>query len=466
MSRTKEILLSSSNMVVGGEVEEDRLARFALYHELNPYCNEIGFFDDAPFRVVFLTVVFCEDKPEPIYISRLDKREATISVNICFHIDEVSGKPFDVVYGLYRYWGLTAMIELGKKFGLPYRPWEELRQKAPRADIEAVTKEAMENAYEPTRMEYLIWEYENDFLKDQFFIGLARAEIARIEREKAYQVCGKPYRSEKLLLGAYQFARKGVVEHDQPAMRAICMELDPFFDEIGFFEKAPFQRVQVVFAYYKKKAEHAYLYKLHPKEVPPAVFSYIDVYIKDLDRKPFEEVHRVLRDAALTTLIDVGQKYDLPCAKWEELKQTPPPSGLYDRVREEAQMLEAYRRLEAKNAVESAVASDSAAATKETAGPPPLDELLSGVRDKESLLDFIDHLLKDYDRSKDDWEHITVESYLQTIQAWIEENYDAFAKEQKSDTPPAFPPSPGPHPDSAWHLIALLLYMGKDYHGT
>ncbi|EOO26055.1 hypothetical protein ICM_00361 [Bacillus cereus BAG1X2-3] len=45
-------------------------------------------------------------------------------------------------------------------------------------------------------------------------------------------------------------------------------------------------------------------------------------------------------------------------------------------------------------------------------------ELISDVDSKEKLLEFLFHLQKDFKENQDEWENITLEDYLESMEAW------------------------------------------------
>ncbi|MEB9656614.1 hypothetical protein P4J32_03010, partial [Bacillus cereus] len=46
-------------------------------------------------------------------------------------------------------------------------------------------------------------------------------------------------------------------------------------------------------------------------------------------------------------------------------------------------------------------------------------ELATGVDSKEKLVEFLFYLQKDFKENKDEWENITLEDYLESLEAWL-----------------------------------------------
>lgn len=90
-----------------------------------------------------------------------------------------------------------------------------------------------------------------------------------------------------------------------------------------------------------------------------------------------------------------------------------------------------------------------------------LYEILEQVKDKESFLKFVDALIEDrvkashfekrrpsgYQLSSDDWQSVTIESYLESAARWLT-NY------QWKDGNPN---------EMSWKRMAVFLYCGKIY---
>ena len=51
-------------------------------------------------------------------------------------------------------------------------------------------------------------------------------------------------------------------------------------------------------------------------------------------------------------------------------------------------------------------------------------ELISDVGSKEKLLEFLFHLQKDFKENQDEWENITLEDYLESMEAWVNDCED------------------------------------------
>lgn len=81
-----------------------------------------------------------------------------------------------------------------------------------------------------------------------------------------------------------------------------------------------------------------------------------------------------------------------------------------------------------------------------------MKEILSNVKSKEDLIEFINVLIKDIYDKPVDLEVNPLIVYLESIQSWIED-MDGYYINTKQDIPR----------DIDWNFIATLLYIGKIY---
>ena len=87
---------------------------------------------------------------------------------------------------------------------------------------------------------------------------------------------------------------------------------------------------------------------------------------------------------------------------------------------------------------------------QEDEGKNDWDKCIDGVTDKESLLHFMKMLINDYRENSQEWEHDSIDEYLDAMTAWVND----FSKCQYNDID--------------WNkidysVIARILYMGKIY---
>ncbi len=77
---------------------------------------------------------------------------------------------------------------------------------------------------------------------------------------------------------------------------------------------------------------------------------------------------------------------------------------------------------------------------------------LEKVKTKQELIVFIKSLRDDFKNNKDDWQNWTLESYLEAVEAWLND----------SD---GLPMNTGQKIEelSKWELVATILYVGKIY---
>lgn len=78
------------------------------------------------------------------------------------------------------------------------------------------------------------------------------------------------------------------------------------------------------------------------------------------------------------------------------------------------------------------------------------DKYIEGVTDKESLLHFMKMLIDDYRKNPQEWEHDSIDEYLDAMMAWVHD----FSKSKYNDID-------WNHID--YSLLARILYSGKIY---
>jgi len=76
-----------------------------------------------------------------------------------------------------------------------------------------------------------------------------------------------------------------------------------------------------------------------------------------------------------------------------------------------------------------------------------LFEKCKNVESKDDLIQFIKDLRHDLQVNPHEWENLTLEAFLEAMEAWLEDSKDAgFLPEQPE-----------------WKSLAAILYMGKLY---
>ncbi|MEC2560264.1 hypothetical protein P9W86_27195 [Bacillus cereus] len=79
-------------------------------------------------------------------------------------------------------------------------------------------------------------------------------------------------------------------------------------------------------------------------------------------------------------------------------------------------------------------------------------ELANGVDSKEKLVEFLFYFQKDFKENKDEWENITLEDYLESMEAWLNDCDGAFRN--KGEEMPK---------NISWNFIATVLLAGSYY---
>ncbi len=88
-------------------------------------------------------------------------------------------------------------------------------------------------------------------------------------------------------------------------------------------------------------------------------------------------------------------------------------------------------------------------------------ELIDSVHDKETFVEFIKALSNDFLSYQDEWENLTVDHYLESISAWMNDmsdeqykkNMKMFEKNTETKIPENIP----------WRYIANIFFAGKFY---
>jgi hypothetical protein len=73
------------------------------------------------------------------------------------------------------------------------------------------------------------------------------------------------------------------------------------------------------------------------------------------------------------------------------------------------------------------------------------------VESREDLVTFVRELLHDFETKRDEWENVTLEDYLESVAAWVEDADPIFIEEGIPTNPPS------------WKTFAHILYAAKIY---
>ncbi|MCM3142695.1 hypothetical protein [Brevibacillus sp. MER 51] len=74
-------------------------------------------------------------------------------------------------------------------------------------------------------------------------------------------------------------------------------------------------------------------------------------------------------------------------------------------------------------------------------------ERASTVESREDMVQFISHLIKDYQQNKKEWANISLEEFLSGMESWIEDCDNMLADLEGVD----------------WNLFATILIAGSRY---
>lgn len=119
---------------------------------------------------------------------------------------------------------------------------------------------------------------------------------------------------KELLIGAVGLV-KGNVRNDCQAMIEISKMLEPEFESTGFLDDAPFDVVSLILRYGETwggvKVERINRHK----EVEVAV----ELPMAEVRSMDFDSLSKTVMIATLQSLVEVGDKYDLPRDRWCDL---------------------------------------------------------------------------------------------------------------------------------------------------
>ncbi|MGR6001304.1 DUF7660 family protein [Bacillus cereus] len=79
-------------------------------------------------------------------------------------------------------------------------------------------------------------------------------------------------------------------------------------------------------------------------------------------------------------------------------------------------------------------------------------ELISDVDSKEKLLELLFHLQKDFKENQDEWENITLEDYLESMEAWVNDCEGSY--QNRGEEMPK---------NISWGFIAQVLLAAAHY---
>ncbi|WP_339837036.1 hypothetical protein [Paenibacillus sp. FSL R7-0272] len=78
-----------------------------------------------------------------------------------------------------------------------------------------------------------------------------------------------------------------------------------------------------------------------------------------------------------------------------------------------------------------------------------LFELVNEVQDEATFIAFLIALSKDRQTCRDEWQHDSIESFLEAAADWGQESVNGLTHYEK--------------PDNPWKRCAQMMYMGKIY---
>ncbi len=120
-----------------------------------------------------------------------------------------------------------------------------------------------------------------------------------------------------LVLGAAALTTVRCNRHDIEVGTEIMDELEPVIQSERFLEKAPFGWVGLILRYGLKNEDRPHYQRINKKDGDLPVAIELDTHeLRDASREELKELFMI---AILKTLVDVGKKYKLPHATFEEM---------------------------------------------------------------------------------------------------------------------------------------------------
>ncbi|MEH7225003.1 hypothetical protein V7112_14435 [Bacillus sp. JJ1566] len=81
-----------------------------------------------------------------------------------------------------------------------------------------------------------------------------------------------------------------------------------------------------------------------------------------------------------------------------------------------------------------------------------LFEMVDNIKSREDLIKFINHLRMDLQNNRAEWENITLEDYLEAMEAWVNDMNGYYLNLNQP-----MPKQP------SWKIIATILYASSAY---
>jgi len=123
----QRVLLIGGVSLIKGRVREAGLAMKEICDELEPFLNEIGFVDDAPFKTVSLIVRFGEKTDLTPDYDPINKRHSELPVAVEMELAGLRTASKEVVKNAFVTATIDVLIDVAKKYGLPDRQLEAIR---------------------------------------------------------------------------------------------------------------------------------------------------------------------------------------------------------------------------------------------------------------------------------------------------------------------------------------------------
>ena len=124
----QRVLLIGGVSLIKGRVREAGLAMKEICDELEPFLNEIGYVNEAPFKTVSLIVRFGEKTDLKPDYDPINKRYSELPVAVEMELASLRTASKEVVKNTFVIATIDVLIDVAKKYGLPAQQLESLKK--------------------------------------------------------------------------------------------------------------------------------------------------------------------------------------------------------------------------------------------------------------------------------------------------------------------------------------------------
>lgn len=113
--------------MIKGRVKEAGIAMQEICYELEPLLKEVGFVDNAPFKTVSMIIRFGEKTDLTPDYDPINKRHSELPVAVEMELAGLRMASKDVVKSAFVKATIDVLIDVAKKYDLPFEALETMR---------------------------------------------------------------------------------------------------------------------------------------------------------------------------------------------------------------------------------------------------------------------------------------------------------------------------------------------------